>query len=46
MKNDSTYLSHIREAIQNIQDYLRGAWDTCKNDLPSLKGFVAAILDE
>ena len=21
-------------------------WDTCKNDLPSLKGSVAAILDE
>lgn len=21
-------------------------WDTCKNDLPSLKGFIAAILDQ
>ena len=110
MKNDSTYLAHIREAIQTIQDYLEGisyeqfksnkmimdavvreleiigeasnnlstdfrgqhpdmlwrrmkdmrnfliheyfgvntkvVWDTCKNDLPSLKGFIAAILDE
>jgi len=110
MKNDSTYLTHIREAIETIQDYLEGisyeqfksdkmitdavvreleiigeasnnlsadfrgqhpdmfwrrmkdmrnfliheyfgvntkvVWDTCKNDLPSLKGFIAGILDK
>jgi uncharacterized protein with HEPN domain len=110
MKSDSTYLAHIREAIETIQDYLEGlsyeqfesnkmamdavvreleiigeasnnlsadfrarhpdmlwrrmkdmrnfliheyfgvnakvVWDTCKNDLPSLKGFIAGTLDE
>jgi uncharacterized protein with HEPN domain len=110
MKSDSTYLAHIREAIETIQDYLeclsyeqfesnkmamdavvreleiigeasnnlsadfrarhpdmlwrrmkdmrnfliheyfgvnaKVVWDTCKNDLPSLKGFIAGTLDE
>ena len=25
MRNDRTYLAHIREAIENIEDYLKGA---------------------
>jgi uncharacterized protein with HEPN domain len=110
MKSDSTYLAHILEAIQTIQDYLEGVsyeqfesnkmiadavvreleiigeasnnlsadfrgrhpdilwrrmkdmrnfliheyfgvntkvvWDTCKNDLPSLRDFIATALDD
>ena len=110
MKNDRTYLTHIREAIGSIEEYLQGVtfdqfsstkmiidavvreleivgeaannlseefrkrhsnilwrrmkdmrnfliheyfgvntkvvWDTCNNDLPSLKQFINAILEE
>ncbi|MFC1794838.1 DUF86 domain-containing protein [Planctomycetota bacterium] len=110
MKNDRTYLTHILEAIDSIEEYLQGVtfdqfsstkmiidavvreleivgeaannlseefrerhsnilwrrmkdmrnfliheyfgvntkvvWDTCNNDLPSLKQFVNAILEE
>ena len=41
MKDMQNFLVHEYFGVNT-----KVVWDTCKNDLPSLKGFIAAILDE
>jgi uncharacterized protein with HEPN domain len=43
MRNDRTYLAHIREAIENIEDYLKGA---SYEQFASSKMMVDAVVRE
>ena len=43
MKNDRTYLNHIQEAIESIEDYRQGVW---YNDFVSNKMMVDAVIRE
>jgi uncharacterized protein with HEPN domain len=43
MRNDSTYLTHIREAIESIEEYLK---DIAYTDFASNKMMVDAVVRE